>query len=179
MKTRGEEICGTSIVSNHLHRNLARERGSPYLVGRVTDAHVKRLNLIIGDLDKIPHDNLQLPLQRRPLHLAAQLRRHPRVQLHRNHAPRLLQYPRRQHTGTGADLQDGLDGLDVRLVDDGVRDGRVLEDMLADLGVELEDGRLAGGALVGRAALRAVALLALGLGHGVSRVSGVAGRVVG
>lgn len=100
--------------------------------------------------------------------------------------PRVLQNTRRQHTRTGSDLEHRLDGLDVRLGDDGVGDRGVLEYVLADLGVELEDGRLAGGPLVGRRGARAVALRALGLRHGCGRsggswrgVEGLGGEIAG
>ncbi len=77
----------------------------------------------------------------------------------------------------GADFDDDIGGLEVCLVDNGVADAGVLEDVLAKVLVEAEDvcvGRAGAGALGGRlavvgAAAAASALLLGSLGHGECR----------
>lgn len=86
-------------------------------------------------LDHIPKQNLQSLLLRLPLHSLRHLRRHSGIQLDGDDLLRLLQYPHGQVPRTGTDLENHIFGFEVRFCDDGFCDSRVLEDVLADIGV--------------------------------------------
>lgn len=98
--------------------------------------------------------------------------RHPGVQLNANAFLGLFQDPDRQVARTGTDLQHGIGGFEEGLVDNGVGYTWVLENVLADVGVEFENvvrstGTLGlGGPVVGRCA-SAAALGGLYFGHDV------------
>ncbi|KAI6757787.1 hypothetical protein HG531_003612 [Fusarium graminearum] len=110
------------------------------LVGRVADADInggKSLHNI--EFSKIAHDDLELLLQRPALDSFRQFSSHSGIELDSLDSLGLLQDSRGEDTSSGTDFEDGVGGLEVCLCDDGVCDTRVLQDMLADVGVELED----------------------------------------
>lgn len=108
------------------------------------------------ELDGVAQQDLELLLRRRAHDTLGDLGSHPRVQLDGVQLLGLLQYPHTDVSRSRADLEDGVGGLEVRLLDDGVCYSRVLEDVLADVCVELEDIVLARGCCAGGLLGRAV-----------------------
>ena len=72
----------------------------------------------------------QLGLVRGPGDAAAELEDHARVDLDGDDGPRALEQPQRQVPRARPYLEDDVGGFHPGLVDDGVDDGRVLEDVL-------------------------------------------------
>lgn len=107
-----------------------------YLVGGVGNANIKGREL---SLDHIAQQDLEFPLLRRALHTLGDLGGHSGIDFDANAFLSALQDAHRQVTGTGADFEDGVGGLEEGLFHDGIRDTGILENMLAEVCVELED----------------------------------------
>lgn len=125
------------------------------LIGCVGDAHVKGW---VVDLDGISQQDLEAIRLGRPLHalcdccevvsrqrghFAAGLRqtfgRHARIHFDGCDRLALFQDAYCQVTGAGTDLEHVVASLEVGLVHNGGGDAGVLEDVLAEVGVHLED----------------------------------------
>lgn len=100
-------------------------------------------------LDGVAQQDLELPLGRGAHDTLGDLGGHPRVQLDGVQLLGPLQYAHADVAGSGADLEHGVGGLEVGLLDDRICYSRVLENVLADICVELEDIVLAGGSCAG------------------------------
>ena len=83
-------------------------------------------------------NDLEVGRIRAALHPPLKLQHHARVELHRDHLFHALQELHGQITGTRTDFKDDVGGLEARLVDDGLHDERVLEDVLTFRLVELD-----------------------------------------
>eukprot|EP00982_Pelagococcus_subviridis_P000018 212-Pelagococcus_subviridis.AAC.3 len=97
------------------------------LVRTVGDAHVEVRQV---HLEEVAADYLQIVPVRRPGDAALELDDHARVELDRDDFLRRLEEAHREVPGPRADLEDDVRGLDPALLDDGVDDHRVLEDVL-------------------------------------------------
>lgn len=96
-------------------------------------------------LDRIAQQHLQLFGKGRAHDTLCDLASHARVQLDSDQLLCLFENANTDVACTGTDFEDGVGGFQEGFVDDGVGDTRVLEDMLADIGVEFEDIVLACG----------------------------------
>lgn len=156
------------------HAQQLEDQGTRDLVGRIRDTHVVGWEI---QLDGVAEQHLELLLVGGAHDALRDLAGHARVELDGDQPLGLLEDAHADVAGSGADLEDSVGGFQVGLVDDGVGDAGVLEDVLADVGVELEDIVLAGGRGVGRALFGGAVIgrgrgrcafslgIGLGLGH--------------
>lgn len=110
--------------------------GGTDLVRRITNTHIK---IRQRGLDTVPQHHLEPLLFWPTLDTFCELGRHARVHLDGDDAPRLLEDLDRQIASPGTDFEDDVALLETGFVDDGLCHARVLEDVLAEVGVHLED----------------------------------------
>lgn len=97
------------------------------------------------ELDRITQQHLQLFGEGRAHDTFCDLASHTRVQLDSDEFLGLFKNAYTNVACSGTDFEDGVGGFEEGLVDDGVGNTGVLEDMLADIGIEFEDIILACG----------------------------------
>lgn len=161
----GEEICGGLVSVYHNTGPCAKS----YLIRSVTDADLEGRQLGEICLDEIAQNNLKFLLCRRPLNRLCNFRCHSGIQFDSNDLFRFLKNSRRQDTRTRTDFEYRLAGLNVGLVDDGIGDCGVFQDVLADVRIELKYrrscfGEWRTGLLIRRAGGR-IALASCGFPH--------------
>ena len=153
------------------------------LVGGVGDEGVAWRHF--GHLDDVAEDDFELLGEGSALDTLGDFGTHTGIEFDGDDLLGLLEGADRDVTGTGTDFDDDIGGLEEGLVDNGIRDTGVLEDMLAIVLVELEDVGV-GGLAAAVAPLAVVGVAAPGLlcwlrclGHGVGyRVNALVGGCV-
>lgn len=151
------------------HAEELEDEGARDLVGRVGDADVVLRKV---ELDGVAQEDFELLLRGGSHDTLGDLGGHPRVQLDGVQLLGLLEYAHANVARSGADLEHGVGGLEVRLLDDRVCYARVLENVLAHVCVKLEDIVLAGGCCAGGLLGRAL----VGSGGGRRCVFALGGR---
>lgn len=96
-------------------------------------------------LDRIAQEHLELPLRGRAHDTLGDLAGHARVQFDGDQFLGLLQDAHADVARARTDLEDCVGRFQVRLLHDGIGDTGVLEDVLANVCVELKDIVLGGG----------------------------------
>lgn len=124
------------------HTQKLKNQRTRDLVGGIANAHIMRREV---QLDGIAQQDLELLGERRAHDTLGDLAGHARVQLDGNQLLGFFEDAHADVARARADFEDGVCWLEEGLVDDGVRYSGVLEDVLADIGVEFEDVVLAGG----------------------------------
>lgn len=169
-----QSLCEFSLEHEHGdagrvgHGQHLEDERTGNLVGRVGDEGVAWRHF--GHLDDISQDDFELLGQGSALDTLGDFGTHTGIKFDGDDLLGLFEGADRDVTGTGTDFDDDIGGLEEGLVDNGIRDTGVLEDMLAKVLVELEDvgvGSLAAGplAVVGVAAPGLLRCLRC-LGHG-------------
>lgn len=92
------------------HAEELEDEGTRDLVGRVGDADVVLREV---ELDGVAQQDLELPLRGRAHDALGDLGGHPRIQLDGVQLLGLLQYAHADVARSGADLEDGVGGLEV------------------------------------------------------------------
>lgn len=145
--TRSGQKTHGKLVLEHEHGHSRRPRQVQQLENQRRRDLVRcvgNANVKVGELglDTVSEHDFQLLLLGLALDSFGQLSGHSRIHLDGNHLSSLLENSNSQVTGTGADFQNSVTGLDVGLVDNTLGHKRVFENMLTEISVHFEDGSL-------------------------------------
>lgn len=136
-----------------------------YLIWSIRNANIKCWQLSLDDISK---QNLQSLLHRRALHTLCDFSGHARINFDGDDFLCCFQDADCQVTSSWTDFEDDIGRLKVGLLNNSFCDTRILQDVLAESGIELEDVvGLALGLLIWCRSGRAILLSFLNFAHNV------------